>query len=255
MQHDFELVQKLRAGKKRPQKCKEVSPFSGMVYCADCGSKLYLNRGKGIPNESMKCGTYSKHFHECTAHYIRTSDLRELVLSEINKLLSAVRNDEDRFVRDAIEHSTAEHREEVKKAKKLLSKHEKRINELDMLFTRLYEDNIFGRIDDDRYSRMSVGYTEEQKKLTAECEQLRELVGASEQKNTDISRFLQIVRKYEHITELTPKVMHEFIEKIVVHEPDKSSGHREQEVEIHFRFNVLIAATVIGNKNNDKKAA
>ena len=254
-QHDFELVQKLRNGKKRPQKCKDISPFSGIVYCADCGKKLYLNRGKGIPNESMKCGTYSKHFHECTAHYIRTRDLRELVLIEINKLLSAIHDDEDNFVRDAIEHSTAEHREEVKKAKKLLSKHEKRINELDMLFTRLYEDNVLGKIDDDRFSRMSVGYTEEQKKLIAECEQLHELIGAGEQKDADLSRFLQVVRKYEHITELTPKIMHEFIEKIVVHEPAKSGGHREQEVEIHFRFNVLIATSVIDSKTNDKKAA
>ena len=124
-----------------------------------------------------------------------------------------------------------------------------------MLFTRLYEDNVLGKIDDDRFSRMSVGYTEEQKKLIAECEQLRELIGAGEQKDADLSRFLQVVRKYEHITELTPKIMHEFIEKIVVHEPAKSGGHREQEVEIHFRFNVLIATSVIDSKTNDKKAA
>ena len=120
---------------------------------------------------------------------------------------------------------------------------------------RLYEDNVLGRIDDDRFSRMSVGYNDEQKKLIAECERLRGLIGENEQKNIDISRFLQVVHKYERITEITPKIMHELIEKIVVHEPDKSSGHREQEVEIHFRFNVLVATSVIDSNNNDKKAA
>ncbi|MCR4779848.1 MAG: recombinase family protein [Ruminiclostridium sp.] len=253
--HDFELVQTLREGKHRPQKCKEVSPFSGMVYCADCGKKLYLNRGKGIPNESMKCGTYSKHFHECTAHYIRTRDLRELLLLEVNKLLSGIRDDEDGFIRKAIEHSETARCDEVRKAKKLLTKHEKRISELDLLFTRLYEDNVLGRIDDDHFSRMSVGYNDEQKKLISECERLRGLIGENEQKNIDISRFLQVVHKYERITEITPKIMHELIEKIVVHEPDKSSGHREQEVEIHFRFNVLAVTVVIDDRNNDKKAA
>ena len=255
-QHDFDLVQQIRANKLRPQRCAEVSPFSGIVFCADCGRKLYLNRGKGITKqtESLKCSTYSQHYDECTAHYIRTCVLSEIILCEINKLLGSVKDDENSFVKRAMENSSASHLDEVKKAKRLLAKHERRIDELDKLFTRLYEDNVLGKINDERFAQMSAGYTDEQKKLKEDAENLRSLIGAQEQKSSDISRFLQAVRKYEHISELTPKIMHEFIDKIIVHEPDKSSGHREQEVEIHFRFKVL-AVTVMVDSREYKKAA
>ena len=257
-QHDFDLVQQLRESKRRPQKkCLEPNPFSGIVYCADCDKKLYVSRGGGTPknSESLKCSTYSKHYGECSAHYIRTCVLAELVLKEINKLLASIRDDEDSFVKLSMEHSAAAHLEDVKKAKRLLTKHERRIDELDKLFTRLYEDNVLGKIDDERFSQMSVAYTDEQKKLKEDAEKLRALIDTQEQKSSDISRFLQSVRKYEHITELTPKIMHEFVDKIIVHERDKSSGHREQEIEINFRFKVLTVTIMLDSREYNKKAA
>ena len=193
--------------------------------------------------------------HECSAHYVRTCILGEIVLGEINKLLSAVYDDEDAFVQRSMEQSAASHLDEVKKAKRLLSKNERRIEELDRLFTRLYEDNVLGKIDDERFSQMSAGYTDEQKKLKAEVVKLREFIEAKEQKSSDISHFLQIVRKYEHISEFTPKLMHEFIEKIIVHEADKSNGYREQEVEICFRFNVYVVTATVDSRDYNKKAA
>ena len=256
-QHDYDLVQQLRANKRKPQRSNEPNPFSGIVYCADCGAKLYLNRGKGISPkyESMKCGTYSRNYHECTVHYIRTCILKEIVLGEINKLLGSVHDDEDGFVQWSMEKASASHLDEVKKAKKLLSKDERLIEELDKLFTRLYEDNVLGKIDDERFSQMSADYTGEQRKLREETAKLRTLIEEKEQKSCDISHFLEIARRYEHVSELTPKLMHEFVEKIVVHEADKSSGHREQEVEIYFRFNVYVAAITLDSREYKKTAA
>ena len=159
-QHDYDLVQQLRESKRRPQKkCSEPNPFSGIVYCADCGKKLYISRGGDTPKnkECLKCSTYSRHYDECSAHYIRTCILGEIVLGEINKLLCAVHDDENAFVQRSMEQSAASHLDEVKKTKRLLAKNERRIEELDKLFTRLYEDNVLGKIDDERFAQMSAG--------------------------------------------------------------------------------------------------
>ena len=257
-QYDYDLVQQLRESKRRPLKRNpDPNPFSCIVYCADCGKKLYVSGGnqQSKKNESLRCSTYSKHYEECTAHYIRTCILREIVLSEINKLLCAVHDDEDAFVRRSMEQSAASHLDEIKIARRLIAKDERRIEELDKLFTRLYEDNVLGKIDDERFSQMSASYTDEQKKLKAEVVRIRELIEAKEQRTSDISHFLQIVRKHERISELTPKLMHEFIEKIIVHEADKSNGYREQEVEICFRFNVYVVTATVDSREYKKTAA
>ena len=256
-QHDFDIVQTLRSEKHRPQKCNEPNPFSGIVYCADCGAKLHLHRRtcKPTKSESLKCATYSRNYTDCSAHYIRTCILKELIIGEINKLLTAVNDNEDIFLQNLMEQSAASHLEDVKKAKKLLNKDERRIMELDRLFKRLYEDNVLGKIDDERFSQMSAEYTKEQRTLKEEAAKLRDLIEAKEQKSNDISRFMQIIRRHEHISELTPKLMHEFIEKIIVHEADKSNGYREQEVEICFRFSVYVVTTTVDSRDYNKKAA
>ena len=256
-QHDFDLVQKLRLNKRVRQKCDDPNPFSGMVYCADCGAKLYLSRGSGIPAnmECMKCGTYSKHYHECTAHYIRTCVLSELVVDELNKILTDVHRNEDAFIRRVMEQSAATHLDEVKKAKKTLARFEQRITELDKMYAKLYEDRALGKISDERFEQLSRNCDDEQAKLKADAVQLNALIDEREQKNGDISRFVSLVRRYEHITELTPEIMHELVEKIIVHEADKSNGYREQEIEIFFRFKVLTVSAVLDSREYTKKAA
>ncbi len=256
-QHDFDLVQKLRLNKRVRQKCDDPNPFSGIVYCADCGAKLYLSRGSGIPAnmECMKCGTYSKHYHECTAHYIRTCVLSELVISEINKVLTDVHRNEDAFIRKVMEQSAATHLDEVKKAKKTLARFEQRITELDKMYAKLYEDRALGKISDERFEQLSRNCDDEQAKLKADAVQLNALIDEREQKSGDISRFVSLVRRYEHITELTPEIMHELVEKIIVHEADKSNGYREQEIEIFFRFKVLTVSAVLDSREYTKKAA
>lgn len=254
-QHDFDLVQELRQNRRRMQRCEEINPFSGMVYCADCGARMYLCRARTLTKnqEHMKCSTYAVDQSECSAHYIRTVVLEELVLSELNKLLQTVHDREDEFVRMAMKKSAADHADDLKKAKKTLRQHEKRIAELDKLFTRLYEDNVAGKITDERFSMMSKSYEDEQRRLKEETEALTAFIEAKEQKTEDVAQFVSIVRRYEQITELTPEIMHELIDRIEVHAPDKSSGHREQRVDIYFRFKVAVASAVLTRKDYGKK--
>lgn len=254
-QHDFELVQEIRKNRIRPQKSKEINPFSNKVFCADCGNKLHLCRSKSLTSEQehLKCGTYAADKNECTAHYIRTCVLSELVLNEMNKLLCTVHANEDEFIRLAMEKSAENHLSELKKAKKTFSQAEKRIAELDKLFKRIYEDNISGKLSDERFDMLSGDYDNEQKQLKQTVAELQAFISEREQKTADISQFMDIVRKYEYISELTPEIMHELIEKIVVYAPDKSSGHRKQRVDIYFRFNVATASAVLDRRDYDKR--
>ena len=130
---------------------------------------------------------------------------------------------------------------------------EKRIIELDRLFTRLYEDNVSGKITDARFPVMSSGYEDEQKKLKASVTGLTAYIETAEQKSADVTAFISVVQKYERITELTPEIMHELIEKIVVHAPDKSSGHRTQQIDIYYRFDVAVSTAVADSMKHDKK--
>lgn len=209
-QQTFDLVQELRKHKRRPQHSEVVNPFAGMVYCADCGEKMYLSRRKNErpEQEHMRCSTYAKEQDKCTVHYIRTCVLNEIVLAE-----------------------------------------------LDRLFTRLYEDNVLGRLSDERFTMMSAGYEEEQAKLKATVAELTAFVETAEQKSSDVTAFLKVVHKYEHIETLTPEIMHELIDKIIVHEPDKSSGKRVQDIEIHFRFDVAVSTISVETGKYGKKVA
>ena len=254
-QQEFDLVQELRKNKRRPTKHEEVNPFSGMVYCADCGKKMYLCRATSLTadQEHLKCSTYSLDKDACSAHFIRTIVMKEVVLSELNKLLVNVRESEEEFVQAAMNNSVQNQSSELSKAKKALKQSEKRIAELDRLFTRLYEDNVSGKISDERFEMMSAGYEDEQKKLKATASKLTAYIDTAKQKSTDVNDFIKVVQKYEHITELSPEIMHELIEKIIVHAPDKSSGHRTQEIEIYYRFNVAVATAVADSMKYDKK--
>ncbi len=254
-QQEFDLVQELRRHKHRPTKIEEVNPFSGVCFCADCGRKMYLCRAKSLTadQEHLKCGTYANDKDECTAHFIRTIVLKEIVLGELNKMISFVKENEDEFVRSAMDNSVQKQSSELAKSKKKLKEVEKRIAELDRLFTRLYEDNVSGKISDARFAVMSAGYEDEQKKLRATVAELTAYIDTAEQKSADVTAFIRAVQKYEHITELTPEVMHELIEKIVIRAPDKSSGHRTQQIEIHYRFDVAITTAVADSMKYDKK--
>ncbi len=179
--------------------------------------------------------------------------LKELVLNALNKLLDNVKDNEAEFVQTAMDNSASKHSSDVFKTKKALNQAEKRIAELDRLFARLYEDNISGKISDERFAVLSAGYEDEQKKLKDKVSELSAFIETAEQKCADVNSFIKVVQKYEHITELTPEIMHELIEKIVVYDPDKSDGHRTQQTEIHFRFDVAVATAIADSREYDKK--
>ena len=254
-QQEFDLVQELRKNKRRPQRFEEINHFSGVCYCADCGKKMYLCRSTSLADnqEHLKCSTYANATNDCSAHYIRTSVLSEIVLGEVNKLPTMVKENEDEFVQAAMESSATKHSSELFKAKKAFNKAEKRIAELDRLFTRLYEDNVSGKVSDERYAVMSAGYDDEQNRLKKDVAELTAFIETAEQRASDVKSFLTAVRKNEHITVLTPEIVHELIEKIVIHAPDKSSGHRTQKIEIHFRFNVAVATATANRREYTKK--
>ena len=201
----------------------------------------------------MKCSSYAKDKDECSAHFIRTEVLRTIVISELNKLLETVHNNEDEFIRAAMENSVQSQENELKKARKLVKQYEKRVAELDKLFTRLYEDNVSGKISDERFDMMSKGYEDEQAELKVKISKLSVAIEEKEQKSADTSQFLEVVRKYTEITELTPEIMHELIERIVVHAPDKSSGHRVQQIDIYYRFNIAVSTAIADRREYGKK--
>jgi len=250
-QHDFDLVQELRSHKHRRQLSGDIHPLSGMVYCADCGKNLYVGRGNGIsPNqEHMMCCTYAHHPDECTAHFIRTIVLKEILIGEINKVLSHVREHEDEFVKTAVSNAQASQINELKKAKSTLKQSESRIAEIDNLFTKLYEDNVSGKISDARFELMSKKFEDEQAALTATVSELKPFIEKIEKKTSDVTQFIRLVQKYEEITELTPEILHELIEKIVVHAPEGGRANRTQQIDIHFRFNVAKSTAVAEFRN------
>lgn len=254
-QEDFDLVQEIRKNKRRKlTKHEGVSPFSGMVYCSDCGQRLYLARTTtaNYDYEHMKCSTYA-YDGSCSVHYIRISVLTEIVLNELNKICEMVREHEDDFLKIAAEHSEQKHSEELKAAKKKLAQTDKRIAELDKLFMRLYEDNVSGKISDERFKSMSANYESEQQDLKNLSEELGAAIQQAEQKTADTEQFIKAVRKYTEITELTPEIMHELIEKIVVHAPEKVDGKRTQQIDIYYRFNTAVSTTTVAK--GKKKAA
>ena len=201
-QQEFDLVQELRKNKRRPTKHEEVNPFSGICYCADCGKKMYLCRSSSFSDdqEHLKCGTYAKDKNGCTIHFIRTIVLKEIILGELNKMVSFVKENEDKFVQIAMDNSAQKQSSELAKSRKKLKESEKCIAELDRLFTRLYEDNVSGKVSDERYAMMSAGYEDEQKKLKADAAELTAFIDEAEQKSTDVNSFIKVVQKYEHIT-------------------------------------------------------
>ena len=216
---------------------------------------MYLCRSASLTGkqEHLKCSTYAKDKDECSAHFIRTEVLRTIVIAELNRLLETVHNNEDEFIRVAMENSVQSQENELKKARKLVKQYEKRIAELDKLFTRLYEDNVSGKISDERFEMMSNGYEAEQADLKVKISELSTAIEEKEQKSADTSQFFEIVRKYTEITELTPEIMHELIERIVVHAPDKSSGHREQQIDIYYRFNIAVSTAIADRREYGKK--
>jgi len=233
----WEIVQKARAQRHRPTKMGEMGMFSGLTFCADCGAKLYHCRTTSWTHdqECYTCATYRTR-KGCTAHYIRAVVLEQLVLQNLQRVVAYAQEDEDEFVRRIMENKTSVQRAEQEQAKRSLEKQERRVSELDAIIQRLYEDHVMSKLSVERFTKLSEGYEKEQAELKQSSDSLRAVVAAVETQAVNVQSFLKIVRKYTEPTELTPALLREFVEKIVVHAPDKSSGQRVQRIDVHYNF-------------------
>ena len=233
----WEIVRKSREHRRRPTKMGEMGLFSGLAYCADCGAKLYHHRSITLTKEqeSYICSNYQSR-KKCTAHYIRAVVLEQLVLQNLQRVVAYAQEDENEFVRRVMENKTAVQRAEQEQAKRKLEKQERRISELDRIIQQLYEDRVSGALSAERFAKLSGGYEKEQEELKQSAKELQAIVNTIETQAVNVQSFLKIVRKYTAPTELTPALLREFVEKIVVHAPDKSSGHRTQRIDVHYNF-------------------
>ena len=235
----FVRVQELRENKRRPAKQAERQGlFSGLLYCADCGSKLHFATGKNMTpqQDCYRCSRYKSNTGDCTMHFIREETLKLFVLQRIFDVTALFFDDAMAFEEAAKKQHFQEAEKEAQKRKREIAQAEKRIAELDRIFKRIYEDDISGAISHERFLKLSADYEAEQKELTEQVKAWRQAVETFEQDQADFASFAAIVRKYVGIRELTPTIVNEFVKKIIVHAPDKSSGHRRQKIELVWNF-------------------
>ena len=235
-QAQWDRVQELRKNKRRPTKTGKHNMFSGLVECADCGAKLYYCTTNYFEErqDHFVCSNYKSNTGTCSAHFIRAVVLEKLVLEHLQRTAQYVREYESEFVQSMGEKSAADRRKEISAKRRGLSQAQRRMEELDRLFQRLYEDNISGKISDERFTKLSGGYEAEQNDLQEKIAILQAELTGQEEQAMNLDRFLAIVKKYTGIKELTPTILNEFVEKIIVHAPDKSTGKRVQQVEISY---------------------
>lgn len=229
-------VQELREHRCRPTATGRQSLFSGLVYCPDCGAKLYFCAAKSLkPNQEFYCcSNYKSGRGSCTVHYIRNVVLENLVLEAISDLADFVRCYEPVFLYMLAKKNNALKKAELQKLKHTVEKGQQRIVELDRLIEKIYEDNALGRLSDERYTRMMASYEKEQKTLTEEVEQSQKTLEESEQQTVDLRLMLRTLRELTDVKELTPTLVNSLIQRIEVHNNDKSSGHCYVKVDIYF---------------------
>lgn len=228
-----------RQTRRRPTKMGEMGMFSGMMFCADCGSIMYQCRATNFrrDQEYYLCSGYRKSRDVCgQTHSIRTVILEELVLQNLREIVSFASQRKDDFVKMVMDADMRQRNRGLAKRQKTLADAEKRIAELDTIFKRLYEDTISGKLSDERFQKLSADYEKEQHELQELAAVLRGEIEAEERKSANVERFLSVVERYTEIPELTPCILHEFVEKIVVHAASDPKGkNRTQEIDIYYK--------------------
>lgn len=242
----WELAQKLRKTPRRHDSMGEANPLTGLVYCADCGAKMYNHRFRGdlehgyYPYDGYDCSNYKlssrNRLDACCGHYISTKAIRELLLETIRAASTYAISNQDEFLRKVRAASELRQEEAVKDTKRKLNKKRKRADELDVIIKKLYESFAVGRISDERFDSLLAEYETEQKSLRSEIAEFEKQVASFEENTANAEQFLALAKKYTDFSELTTPMINEFVDKILVHAPEKIDGDRVQEVEIYLNF-------------------
>lgn len=232
----FYLVQELREHRRRPTKIGIVSMFSGLLYCADCGEKLYYSATNNYKLEQAYffCSSYRKNSDVCSAHYIREKVVAKAVLESMQKVFWYVQSFEKDFARKQMAAFGEEKRKELSEKQRKLAQTKKRVKEIDSLIQKIYEDNAGGKISDERFATMSMAFEEEQQRLKAAIPDMEQYLKAETDKTDSLQQFIDRVKRVTQLTELTPEILHEFIEKIVVSKPEYVDGQRYQSLDIYY---------------------
>lgn len=238
----WERVQALRKQRKRPNRYDYVGLFSGMVFCADCGSVMYQQRYDTTRQQDCYiCGTYKRHTKDCTSHFIRTDLLTEGVTANLRKITGFAAKDETWFAKLLLAQTEDGDKKKTAARKRELDAAEKRIGELKGIFKRLYEDSVNGRITDERFTELSADYEQEQAALKERIASLQAELDKAKDASANAGKFLEVIRRYTSFEELTPTILRELVEKIVVHEAVALDGKRRgkqrtQAIEIYYSF-------------------
>ena len=234
-QETFDIVQRIREGRRRVTPMGEMPVLSGMLYCADCGKKLYQVRGRTLPQkEYFVCSTYRKVKGGCSSHQVRNEVIEELLLTDIRNITAFARDHEDEFVAMVTKMSRSESERNLRDGKRELEQAQNRIRKLDDIIQRLYEDNLEGKISDERFSKMTANYEAEQSTLETRVAELQQLIAAERERAVNVDHFLALVRKYTDIQELTAGIIREFVKRVYVYQAERIDGKKVQRIRIEY---------------------
>ena len=235
-EEDWLKVQELRKNKRRPTKTGRTSLFSGLVFCPDCGVKLHFCASKSLrrDQEFFRCANYKDGRGTCKIHYIRDVVLEDIVKEAISGLADFVKCHETVFLYMLAKKNSAMQKAEYNRMKLAVERDEKRIKNIDRLIKSLYEDKVLGELEDDRYTTLMAEYEKEQRELIASVAAMRKTLESTDQKAVDLRLLLKTLRELTDVNELTPTIVNSLIDRIEVHNNDKSSGHCYVKVDIYF---------------------
>ena len=235
----WERVQELRKNKRRPTKTGKTSMFSGLVRCADCGAKLYFctcNTYKDDTQDHFVCSNYKSNTGSCQIHFIREVTLYKRVLECVQRTLTYVRAYRDDFIHDMLAQDEASRKAELAQKRKVLSGAQKRMEELDRIIQRLYEDSVFGKLSDERFQKLSAQYEAEQKEIKTLASVLEGEIEDDAKQAVDVERFLNLAERYSELQELDAATVNELIDRIVIHSPERIDGRKHVTIEVFFTY-------------------
>lgn len=250
-QETFDIVQKMRGHKRSNQRYKNrvghENLFAGLVFCGTCGRKHYFcpQEKNGLNHDHYKCSGYRKPIDGCeNPHYIQKSALIEIVSSKLRQTIQEVHFDQEAFLKKLEQQSQVQFSKNNKRQRQQLQKDEHRSKEIDSIIQKLYEDNLLGKISDERFVKLSQSYEEEQKQLQTSISDLTEKLAQQQEDSLNISKFMARISKYTELPELTVEIVNELIDKIVIHKPTGTKRNRIIQIDIYYNF--------IGKLNNEK---